>query len=47
MRLTWRVLPLLAVVGLSACAMIPTGPSVMILSGQGKIFEQFQEDDAA
>lgn len=47
MRLTWRALPLLAVVGLIACATIPTGPSVMILPGQGKTFEQFQTDDAA
>jgi len=46
MRLTWRLLPLLAVVGLSGCATIPTGPSVMVLPGQGKTFEQFQTDDA-
>jgi len=44
---TWRGLPLLAVVGLSACATIPTGPSVMILPGRGKTFEQFQTDDTA
>ena len=42
----WRLLPLAAVVGLSACATIPTGPSVMVLPGQGKTFEQFQTDDA-
>jgi hypothetical protein len=34
-------------VGLSACATIPTGPSVMILPGRGKTFEQFQTDDTA
>jgi hypothetical protein len=42
----WRLLPLVAVVGLSACATIPTGPSVMVLPGQGQPFEQFQTDDA-
>jgi hypothetical protein len=36
-----------AVVGLlmSACATIPTGPSMMVLPGSGKSFEQFQGDD--
>lgn len=32
---------------LSACASIPTGPTVMVLPGSGKGFEQFQTDDAA
>jgi len=32
---------------LGACATIPTGPSVMVLPGTGKPFEQFQADDAA
>ena len=31
---------------LGACATIPTGPSVMVLPGGGKSFEQFQGDDA-
>jgi hypothetical protein len=30
---------------LSACATAPTGPSVMVLPGSGKPFEQFQADD--
>jgi hypothetical protein len=30
----------------SGCAGIPTGPSVMVLPGTGKTFEQFQVDDA-
>src|SRR5574337_1476033 len=42
----WGVLPLVAVVSLSACATIPTGPSVMVLPGTGKPFEEFQADDA-
>ncbi len=38
--------PLLA--GLGACAVSPpTGPSVMVLPGQGKTYAQFQADDAA
>ncbi len=30
---------------LSACVTIPTGPSVMVLPGDGKNFDQFQMDD--
>jgi hypothetical protein len=37
------VIALLLVTG---CATIPTGPSVMVLPGSGKSFEQFQADDA-
>ncbi len=29
----------------SGCATIPSGPSVMVLPGTGKAFEQFQADD--
>jgi hypothetical protein len=29
----------------SACAAVPTGPSVMVLPGAGKPFDQFQLDD--
>src|SRR5574337_1274347 len=42
----WGILPVVAAMGLSGCATIPTGPSVMVLPGQGKNFEQFQTDDA-
>jgi hypothetical protein len=31
---------------LTACATVPTGPSVMVLPGTGKSFDQFQMDDA-
>jgi len=34
-----------AVLLLSACATVPTGPTVMVLPGQGKGFDQFQADD--
>jgi hypothetical protein len=35
-----------AIVVLSGCATIPSGPSVMVLPGGGKGFDQFQADDA-
>lgn len=31
---------------LGACATVPTGPSVMVLPGTGKSFDQFQMDEA-
>jgi uncharacterized protein YceK len=36
----------LMIVLLSGCATIPTGPTVMVLPGYGKTFQQFQVDDA-
>ena len=39
------VLLLLLIPLLSACAVMPTGPSVMVLPGVGKPFDQFQADD--
>ena len=42
-----RVLPVVLVGALlSGCATVPHGPSVMVLPGSGKSFEQFQVDDA-
>ena len=41
-----RVLPVAAGLFVTACATVPTGPSVMVLPGTGKSFEQFQADDA-
>jgi hypothetical protein len=41
-----RFLPIGAGLVLTACATIPAGPSVMVLPGGGKSFEQFQSDDA-
>ena len=38
--------PLAALLLLGACATIPTGPSVMVMPGTGKSFEQFRADDA-
>ena len=31
---------------LTACATVPTGPSILVLPGNGKNFDQFQTDDA-
>ena len=41
-----RVSPLVALLALGACTTIPTGPSVMVLPGTGKSFDQFRADDA-
>ena len=45
-RLKAAALPVAAVMLLTACATVPAGPSVMVLPGQGKGFDQFQSDDA-
>ena len=37
--------PVAALVLLTGCATVPSGPSVMVLPGQGKAFDQFQSDD--
>ncbi|MFI5373575.1 MAG: glycine zipper family protein, partial [Candidatus Rokuibacteriota bacterium] len=43
-----RALALLLVGALGAgCATVPPGPSVSVLPGRGKRFEQFQDDDVA
>jgi len=42
----WRAAPVAAAVLIAGCATVPTGPSVMVLPGHGKNFEQFQADDA-
>jgi hypothetical protein len=40
------ILPLLAALGLGACATAPpSGPTVMVLPGSNKPFDQFQADD--
>ncbi len=46
MGLRSAILPIAAAVLLTACATLPTGPSVMVLPGNGKNFEHFQADDA-
>lgn len=44
--LKWGVLPLVAVALVSGCAAVPAGPSVRVLPGIGKPFEDFQADDS-
>ena len=42
-----RLLLPAALLGLAACATVPTGPAVMVLPGTGKSFDQFRFDDSA
>jgi len=42
-----RVLLAAATLSLGACAVVPTGPSVMALPGSGKSFDQFRADDGS
>jgi len=42
-----RLALLLAAIGLSACTVVPTGPSVMALPGSTKTFDQFRADDSS
>ena len=46
MKMKMMILILLPFMGLGGCATIPTGPSVQVMPGSGKSFEQFQADDA-
>ncbi len=46
MRRHVAVPALVGVLALAACTTIPAGPSVMVLPGTSKTFEQFQVDDA-
>jgi phage tail tape-measure protein len=41
-----RLSPIVALLVLGACATIPNGPSVMVMPGAGKSFDQFRADDA-
>jgi hypothetical protein len=45
MFVKWGVM-LLGIGMLSACAVVPTGPNVMVLPAPGKPFEAFQADEA-
>jgi hypothetical protein len=40
-----KIISTLALLALSGCATMPNGPSVRVLPGPGKSFEQFQTDD--
>jgi outer membrane lipoprotein SlyB len=45
MRKTFAVTVVVSLL-MGACASVPKGPTVMVLPGTGKSFEQFQADDA-
>ncbi len=45
MSISLKLLPLPVIAALSACATIPDGPSVAVLPGANKSFEQFREDN--
>ncbi|HET7061942.1 MAG TPA: hypothetical protein VFI43_07170 [Nitrosospira sp.] len=40
-----RLLPLITIFPLAACVSVPTGPSIMVLPGNGRSFEEFRFDD--
>jgi hypothetical protein len=42
---TLKLSSLLVILGLSACATVPSGPGVLVLPGTGKSFDQFRADD--
>lgn len=43
----WMLAAMLAPLLLAACAVMPEGPSAMVLPGTGKSFEQFRRDDGS
>lgn len=45
MRYFSRLIVLSTAVSLAACVHVPLGPSVMVLPGTGKSFDQFRNDD--
>ncbi len=47
MRNALRLSPLVVVVLLGGCATLPNGPSVLVLPGTGRNFDEFRADDAA
>lgn len=47
MRLPLKIAALSATLLVAACTTMPSGPSVMVLPGSGKSFDQFRADDMA
>lgn len=41
-----KTVTLLAIISLTGCATLPTGPSITVLPGEGKSLDQFQQEDA-
>ena len=44
MRATWMAAAVVTMLACAGCATAPAGPSVLVLPGAGKPFEQFQAD---
>jgi YMGG-like Gly-zipper len=44
-RFSQKLSPLIMLLALSACATLPSGPSVRVLPGEGKSFDTFREED--
>ncbi|MEO7762286.1 MAG: YMGG-like glycine zipper-containing protein [Casimicrobiaceae bacterium] len=40
-----RALPAIALIGMAGCVTVPSGPSVMVLPGDGRTFDQFRYDE--
>ena len=40
-----RILPVAVLVAVAGCVTVPSGPSVMVLPGDGRTFDQFRFDD--
>ncbi len=47
MNKRWIAVPVAAALVLGGCVTVPTGPTVMVLPGSQKSFEQFQNDGVA
>jgi hypothetical protein len=46
MRYLSRLTPIIVTLMLGACTTLPTGPSMLVMPGSGKSFDQFRGDDA-
>ncbi len=45
-RTILKLFALVALLGFAGCAIVPTGPAVMVLPGTGKNFDEFRFDDS-
>ena len=45
MKSSMRILPVALLAALAGCVTVPSGPSVMVLPGDGRNFDQFRFDD--
>lgn len=45
MKTSLRLLPVAMLAALAGCVTVPSGPSVMVLPGDGRSFDQFRFDD--